>query len=54
MQKFKNLKGRCCWNDLSVDWKIMVQLLVTNRMEKKWAGFVWCSIGTNGRLFWTQ
>jgi len=46
-----NLKGRYCWNDLSVDWKIMVQLLITNRMERSGMDLCHVSVRTNGRLF---
>lgn len=50
-ESLENLKGRYFWNVLNVEWKIMVKLLITNRMERSGLDLFGVSIRTNGTRF---
>jgi hypothetical protein len=45
------LKGIDHLEDLGIDGKIILKLILRKQGGKVWTGFVWLRIGTSGELF---
>jgi hypothetical protein len=50
----KNMRVRANSEELGVDGRIILELVVEKLFGKLWNGFVWFSIGTNDELLRTQ
>jgi hypothetical protein len=46
----ENLKGRDQSEDLGVDGKMILEMILGKYGGKVWTGFIWLRIGTNGGL----
>jgi len=44
----QNLKGRELFEDLGVDVRIILELILGKEGREVWIGFIWLSIGTSG------
>jgi hypothetical protein len=49
-----NLKRRDYWEDLGVDWKIILKWITDKQNGKMWIGSIWLRIGTKFRLIQTR
>jgi hypothetical protein len=47
----ENLKGRGHPEDLGIDGRIMLELMLGKYSEKLWTGFIWFRIGTSEGMF---
>jgi len=50
----ENLKGRDHFEDLGVDGRIILELMLHNEGEKVWTRCIWLRTGTNVRSLWTR
>jgi hypothetical protein len=46
----ENLKGRGYTEDLGVDGRTILELVLEKYGEKLWTGFIWLRVRTNGGL----
>jgi hypothetical protein len=49
----EGLKGRDHSEDLGVDGRMVLKLILGKQCGKVWTGFIWLRIGTSGGLSWT-
>jgi hypothetical protein len=47
----QNLKGRELFEDLGVDVRIILELILGKEGREVWIGFIWLRVGTSGGLF---
>jgi hypothetical protein len=45
-----NLKGRDHSEDVGIDGRIILELILGKQVGKVWTGFIWLRIGTSGGL----
>jgi hypothetical protein len=46
----ENLKGRNHSEDLGIDGRIILELILGENSRKVWTGFIWLRTRTSGRL----
>jgi hypothetical protein len=44
------MKGRDHFEDLGIDWMIVLKWMLGEQVGRVWSGFIWLRIETNGRL----
>jgi hypothetical protein len=48
-----NLRNRGLLEELGIDGRIILELILRKFRKRVWTAFVWLKVMSNGELFWT-